>query len=76
LSTQIADDTPEDESLTRLGDALEELGRADAPLAELVNLKYFCGLSFARSRAARCLERTISATGARRGCCTRSVTEG
>jgi RNA polymerase sigma factor (TIGR02999 family) len=60
LSTQIADDTPEDESLTRLGDALKELCRADAPLAELVDLKYFCGLSFAEIAALRGVsERTI-----------------
>jgi RNA polymerase sigma factor (TIGR02999 family) len=60
LSTHIADAAAEDQSLTRLGDALEELGRADAPLAELVDLKYFCGLSFAEIAALRGVsERTI-----------------
>jgi RNA polymerase sigma factor (TIGR02999 family) len=60
LSTQIGDDAAEDQSLARLGEALEELGRADAPLAELVDLKYFCGLSFAEIAALRGVsERTI-----------------
>jgi len=60
LSTQIGDDAAEDQSLTRLGDALEELGHADESLAELVDLKYFCGLSFAEIAALRGVsERTI-----------------
>lgn len=33
-------------SLEALGHALDELGRLDAPLAELVDLKFFCGFSF------------------------------
>lgn len=32
----------------RLHDALMELARVDAPLAELVDLKFFCGLTFAQ----------------------------
>lgn len=33
-------------SLETLGDALDELARLDARLAELVDLKFFCGFSF------------------------------
>lgn len=33
-------------SLETLGDALDQLARLDAPLAELVDLKFFCGFSF------------------------------
>jgi len=60
LDTQIAEAAADEDSLSRLGDALAELGRADAPLAELVDLKYFCGLSFAEIAALRGVsERTI-----------------
>ena len=33
--------------LTRISDALDELAKTDPPLAELVDLKFFCGLTFA-----------------------------
>src|SRR5688500_15866614 len=33
--------------LPRIGDALEELATADPPLAELVDLRFFCGFSLA-----------------------------
>jgi RNA polymerase sigma factor (TIGR02999 family) len=36
---------PDFEELTRLNDALEALARKDAPLAQLVDLRFFCGLS-------------------------------
>jgi RNA polymerase sigma factor (TIGR02999 family) len=47
LSTQIGEKPEEDESLTRLSEALDELAKHDPRLAELVDLKYFCGFSFA-----------------------------
>jgi len=40
------DDDPSAE-VARLGDALASLATFDAPLAECVDLKFFCGLSFA-----------------------------
>jgi RNA polymerase sigma factor (TIGR02999 family) len=47
-------------SFEPLGDALDELARLDAPLAELVDLKFFCGLSFSEIAAIRGVsERTI-----------------
>jgi RNA polymerase sigma factor (TIGR02999 family) len=46
--------------LAAIGDALDELAAVDWPLAELVDLKFFCGLSFAEIAAMRGLsERTI-----------------
>ena len=46
--------------LTRISDALDELARADASLAELVDLKFFCGFSFAEIAAMRgTSERTV-----------------
>ena len=47
-------------SVEMLGDALDELARLDAPLAELVDLKFFCGLSFGDIAAMRGVtERTV-----------------
>jgi RNA polymerase sigma factor (TIGR02999 family) len=46
--------------LQRLGDALDELSTLDAALAELVDLKFFCGFSFAEIAAFRSIsERTV-----------------
>ncbi len=46
LNTQIEDAVPQLSEMTQLDDALNELARVDAPLAELVDLKFFCGFSF------------------------------
>jgi RNA polymerase sigma factor (TIGR02999 family) len=47
-------------SLERLGHALDELARLDPDLAELVDLKFFCGFSFAEIAALRAVsERTV-----------------
>jgi RNA polymerase sigma factor (TIGR02999 family) len=43
----------ESTSLAALSDALDELARIEPALAELVDLKYFCGLSFAEIAALR-----------------------
>jgi DNA-directed RNA polymerase specialized sigma24 family protein len=46
--------------LTAISDALDELATIDPPLAEIVDLKFFCGLSFAEIAAMRGLsERTV-----------------
>ena len=46
--------------LQRLSDALDELARVDGPLAELVDLKFFCGFSFTEIAALRGVsDRTI-----------------
>jgi DNA-directed RNA polymerase specialized sigma24 family protein len=39
--------------LARLGDALEELAALEPALAELVDLHFFCGFSFAEIAALR-----------------------
>jgi DNA-directed RNA polymerase specialized sigma24 family protein len=39
--------------MSKLNDALTELERTDAPLAGLVDLKFFCGFSFAEIAALR-----------------------
>jgi RNA polymerase sigma factor (TIGR02999 family) len=60
LDTQIGEDLSDDQSLTRLSSALDELAQHDPPLAELVDLKYFCGFSFAEIAKLRGIsERTV-----------------
>jgi RNA polymerase sigma factor (TIGR02999 family) len=59
LSTQIGE-RHDDESLIRLSEALDELAAHDPRLAELVDLKYFCGFSFAEIGKLRGIsERTV-----------------
>lgn len=41
----------DDRELTRISEALEELARSDAALAEIVDLRFFCGFSFAEVAA-------------------------
>lgn len=45
--------TTSPEELTRLGDALSELGELEPSLAELVDLHFFCGFSFVEIAALR-----------------------
>lgn len=60
LLPDAADFATNDPELTAIGDALEDLGRRDTQLAELVDLKFFCGLTFAQIAALRAVsERTI-----------------
>ena len=48
------------DEMAKLDEALKALGRVDAPLAELVDLKFFCGFSFAEIAAMRSVsERTV-----------------
>jgi RNA polymerase sigma factor (TIGR02999 family) len=61
LDTDVADRVPDDEQqLTELSDALDELATDDPALAEIVDLKFFCGFSFAEIAAMRGVsERTV-----------------
>ena len=60
LDTTAAADAVDDRELTEIGSALEALARADAALAEVVDLKFFCGFSFAEIAAMRgTSERTV-----------------
>lgn len=60
LPTDPRDAAAEATSLARLGDAVDALGRVDPVLAEVVDLKFFCGFSFAEIAAMRNLsERTV-----------------
>jgi RNA polymerase sigma factor (TIGR02999 family) len=54
------DPAAEPRELERIGEAVEELARIDPLLAQVVDLKFFCGFSFAEIAAMRGLsERTI-----------------
>jgi RNA polymerase sigma factor (TIGR02999 family) len=61
--TSLADeqeDPAEEGRLVRIGEAVEELARVDPVLAQVVDLKFFCGFSFAEIAAMRGLsERTV-----------------
>ena len=60
LNTQIGEQPRDDKSLTQLSAALDELAQHDPSLAELVDLKYFCGFSFAEIAKLRGIsERTV-----------------
>jgi RNA polymerase sigma factor (TIGR02999 family) len=60
LDTEVADDIPAPQNLDALNDALAELERVDPPLAELVDLKFFCGFTFEEIAAQRGVsERTV-----------------
>ena len=61
LDTDIADSYVADPvNLTRVGDALDELAQVDPALAEVVDLKFFCGFSVGEIAALRGVsERTI-----------------
>jgi RNA polymerase sigma factor (TIGR02999 family) len=55
-----AGEPDEAEHLERIGRALEQLTALDPPLAQLVDLKFFCGFSFAEIGAMRGVsERTV-----------------
>ena len=60
LNTQIGEDLSDDKGLVQLSAALDDLAQHDPPLAELVDLKYFCGFSFADIAKLRGIsERTV-----------------
>jgi RNA polymerase sigma factor (TIGR02999 family) len=56
----IVDQATDGPQLKRISDALDELSAADPALAEVVDLKFFCGFSFAEIAAMRGVsERTV-----------------
>lgn len=60
LATDHADNLADPEALARIGDALDELATVEPDLAEIVDLKFFCGFSFTDIAVMRGLsERTI-----------------
>ena len=46
LATEGGENVADYRQLTRVGEALEELAKMDPALAEIVDLKFFCGFSF------------------------------
>jgi RNA polymerase sigma factor (TIGR02999 family) len=60
LETDPGERMVDDRELGAISDALDELASVDATLAEVVDLKFFCGFSFAEIAAMRGLsERTV-----------------
>jgi RNA polymerase sigma factor (TIGR02999 family) len=62
--TSLGDETPEspatDRELTQISEALDRLAKVEPGLAEVVDLKFFCGFSFAEIAAIQQLsERTV-----------------
>lgn len=59
LGTEI-ENAVDDRYLVRVSDALDELAKTEPSLAEVVDLKYFCGFSFAEIAGAKNVsERTV-----------------
>jgi len=52
LPTEMPRGAESDAELQRLSDALDSLARVDARLAQVVDLKFFCGMTFAEIAAA------------------------
>ncbi len=60
MPTEAGDLVAGELELSRISEALDELSTLDAALAELVDLKFFCGFSFAEIGAMRSVcERTV-----------------
>jgi RNA polymerase sigma factor (TIGR02999 family) len=60
LDTEVPDPGAEAEDLERLGAAVDQLAHLEPALAEVVDLKFFCGFSFAEIAAMRAVsERTV-----------------
>jgi RNA polymerase sigma factor (TIGR02999 family) len=60
FSTDIADEAVDERRLTAISDALDELARNDASLAQVVDLKFFCGFTFSEIGVMRGVsERTV-----------------
>ena len=60
LETDFGERVVDDRELTAISEALDELASVDAALAEIVDLKFFCGFSFAEIGGMRGVsERTI-----------------
>ncbi len=60
MNTDVAEAVADGEELTRIGEALDELATVDPRLAQVVDLKFFCGFSFAEIAAMQSVsERTV-----------------
>ena len=60
LGTEVAELVPDSRELARISDALDELASNDPRLAQVVDLKFFCGFSFAEIAAMQSVsERTV-----------------
>jgi RNA polymerase sigma factor (TIGR02999 family) len=60
LGTDHADGVPDPRTLLKISDVLDELADVEPELAEIIELKFFCGFSFAEIAAMRGVsERTI-----------------
>lgn len=60
MDIELAENVVDDRELSQLGEALDELAAADPSLTEIVDLKFFCGFSFAEIAALKGLsERTV-----------------
>jgi RNA polymerase sigma factor (TIGR02999 family) len=46
LTTNVEDAISDDQELTRISQALDELAHTDSSLSQVVDLKFFCGFSF------------------------------
>jgi RNA polymerase sigma factor (TIGR02999 family) len=60
LKTDVVENSADPKELTLISDALNQLAKVEPELAELVDLKFFCGFTFAEIAALRNLsERTV-----------------
>jgi RNA polymerase sigma factor (TIGR02999 family) len=60
LDTNTVENSVDHREVAQIGDALDELAKVEPELAEIVDLKFFCGLSFAEIGVLRNLsERTV-----------------
>ena len=60
LTTDLLENPVDYLELERIGEALDQLGKAEPSLAEIVDLKFFCGFSFSEIAAMRAVsERTV-----------------
>jgi RNA polymerase sigma factor (TIGR02999 family) len=60
LAGEVADPSVEEKQLAMIGEAVDGLARLDPLMAQVVDLKFFCGFSFAEIAAMRGLsERTV-----------------
>lgn len=60
IGTDVAEAVPDTAELTRIGDAVDALATVDPWLAQVVDLRFFCGFAFAEIAAMRGVsERTV-----------------
>jgi DNA-directed RNA polymerase specialized sigma24 family protein len=60
LKTDSGENLEDAKELSAISDALDQLAKVDVKLAELVDMKFFCGFSFAEIASLRKLsERTV-----------------